>query len=283
MPAVVEVVTLSCHTTSKIALLLLLPLAAVSCASGQGQRPRMAEGTISYPFIADTKPIGRAREKRPFIIRSAVGQSEYTVEIPDDAGKYDIQIPLAELAPKGSVDAMTHTGSNGKPVNAATTDKELVAALPSLAKAKPGEVAMLDAAFGVGSPEGPVQSPSYSIGIAKVNEHFKARNYELALVELNNLLAFYPNSPKLLKMKGTLLIKTGNRDLAMKAWQRAADLTPGDSALKRSMNRLNERIIAERNAMPSRPASPETMAPPPAQTVAPIPPVPDEALDVTAH
>jgi tetratricopeptide (TPR) repeat protein len=107
---------------------------------------------------------------------------------------------------------------------------------------------MLDGAFGVGTPEGPVQSPSYTIGIAKVNQLFKEKNFELALIELNNLLAFYPNSPKLLKMKGTLLVKTGNRELAMRSWQRAYDLTPGDLALKRSIDRLNERILAERNA-----------------------------------
>jgi tetratricopeptide (TPR) repeat protein len=244
----------------------------------------MAEGSISYPFIADTKPVGRAREKQPFVIRSTVGQHEYTVEIPDDAGKYDIQIPLAELSPKGSVDSATHAGPGGKPINPATTDKELVAALPSLSKSKPNDVALMDAALGVGSPDGPVQSPSYSIGIAKVNEHFKSRNYELALVELNNLLAYYPNSPKLLKMKGTLLIKTGNRELAMKAWQRAADLSPADSALKRSLDRLNERIIAEQRAMAPKLNPTETNSPQPGQTVtSPTPLTPEDLLDKTAH
>jgi hypothetical protein len=52
-------------------------------------------------------------------------------------------------------------------------------------------------------------------------------------------------------MKGTLLIKTGNRELAMKSWQRALDLSPTDSALKTSINNLNERILAEKNARPS--------------------------------
>ena len=231
--------------------LLLLTLSA--CATGgERHRPRMAEGTISYPFIADTKPVGRAQAKLPFIIRTAVGASEFTVEIPDDANRYDIQIPLASLSPTGSTDSKLRTRADGKPINPGTTDKELVGALPSLSKMKPNETAMMDAAFGVGSPEGPVQSPSYTLGMAKVNDHFRDRNFELALVELNNLIAFYPNSPKLLKMKGTLLIKTGNRDLAMSSWQRASDLAPQDAALQRSITLLSSRITMEQTAQSGR-------------------------------
>ena len=230
------------------AFLLLL----TACASGRGHKPQMTEGTISYPFIADTKPVGRAQRKAPFIIRSAVGASEYSVEIPDNASRYDIQIPLAELRPAGSPDSTTGARHDGKPLNAGTTDKELVGALPSISKSKPNEIAMMDAALGLGSPEGPVQSPSYTLGMARVNDNFRDKNYELALVELNNLIAFYPNSPKLLKMKGTLLVKTGNRDLAMKAWQRAADLAPQDSSLQRSITHLNDRIVMEQVAQTGR-------------------------------
>ena len=272
----------SCHTTSK-ASVAGLGLAAVlaiinACAtSGQISKPRVAEGSISYPFIADTKPLGRAQPKQPFVIRSAVGGSEYSIEIPDNASRYDIQIPLAELSPKGNMDAISRGLSGEKSLNPANTDKELVAALPALSKNKPNETALMDAAFGVGSPEGPVQSPSYSLGIARVNQYFKERNFELALVELNNLLAFYPNSPKLLKMKGTLLVKTGNRDLAMKSWQRAYDLAPQDAALKRSITQLNERILAEQNARATGAAQDAK------STIQMIQPTPDQTLDAVAH
>jgi tetratricopeptide (TPR) repeat protein len=237
----------------------------------------MAEGAISYPFIADTKPVGRAQPKQPFVIKSAIGNREYSIEIPDNASRYDIQIPLAELSPKGAGDGLARTSSDGKPLNPANTDKELVAALPALSKNKPNETAMMDTAFGVGSPEGPVQSPSYSMGIAQVNQYFKERNFELALVELNNLLAFYPNSPKLLKMKGTLLVKTGNRDLAMKSWQRALDLAPQDVALQRSITQLNERVTQEQNARAAN-ASRDAQS-----TIQTIQPTPDQALDAVAH
>lgn len=239
--------TSSFHIIFKMVINLFITLILLGCETSRPLKSRMSEGSISYPFIAETKRLGNDGKRSPFVIKSAIGASEYTVEIPENGGRYDIAIPLAEISGKQN-GSMGNQLSGGKPLNAATTDKELVAALPDVAKQKPDEVAMLDSAFGVGTPEGPVQSPSYTIGIAKVNQLFKEKNFELALIELNNLLAFYPNSPKLLKMKGTLLVKTGNRELAMRSWQRAYDLTPTDLALKRSIERLNERILAEKNA-----------------------------------
>ncbi len=267
---------LSCRTISSLLILCAMDTLYFGCASSKTSRPTITEGSISYPFIADTKPLGRAREKKPLVIRSASGTSEYSVEIPDDASRYDIQIPLAELTPKGAV--ASQIGHEQKIMNAGTTDKELIADLPALSKSKPSDTAMLDAAFGVGSPEGPIQSPSYSLGIAKVNQHFKDRNFELALVELNNILAFYPNSPKLLKMKGTLLLKTGNRNLAMQAWQRALDLAPNDRPLKRSIERLSDRLAAEQNARAA-----DSKATAPSSNIKPLAPQPEDTLDKIAH
>lgn len=229
------------------ALNLVVLLGVASCASTNQETPnRPLSGTISYPFIGESKQIGKTKPTQPFVVRSAVGSREYTVEIPDNSTKYDIQIPIAELGPD-TFDAPGMT-TNARYANPANTDKELVSALPDLGKSRSGKTELLDAAFGVAKPDGPTQSPSYTLGIARINQHFKSREFELALVELNNLIAFYPNSPKLLKMKGTLLVKTGNRELAMKSWQRALDLAPSDSALKMSINRLNERILAEKNS-----------------------------------
>ena len=241
--------------------LVMAPLVIfASCASPSEtpSNPSLASGSISYPFIAETRPLGHAKAKQPFIVRSAMGAREYTVEIPDNAARYDIQIPLAELSTDktGDIINLSSNGSRIQGVNPANTDKELVSALPDLAKTKGIKTELMDTAFGVGRPEGPIQSPSYTLGIARVNQHFKDRNFEIALVELNNLLTFYPNSPKLLKMKGTLLVKTGNRELGMRAWQRALDLLPDDLALRASIDRLNERMLAERRS--TSPASPST-------------------------
>lgn len=227
-----------------LSILVVTTLCGCASYSQRDAGAELNQGSIAYPFVDESRPLGKNNRKEKFVIRSAVGAAEYAVEIPDGGNGYDIQIPLAGMNPQVSNDALAVGAKNGKVPNPVATDKELVTALPSLAKSNPNEIATMDAALGVGSPEGPIQSPSYTMGIAKVNQYYRERNYEVALMELNNILSFYPNSPKLLKMKGTLLIKTGNHELAMRSWQRALDLAPGDANLGRAVKRLQERMVA---------------------------------------
>lgn len=253
------------------------------------KRARLNEGTIAYPFVGEARQLGRNGKKDKFVIRSAVGAAEYAVEIPDAGNGYDIQVPLAELNPPATSEAIAIGARGAKAPNPVATDKELVNSLPSLAKASPAEVATLDAALGVGSADGPIQSPSYTMGIAKVNQYYRERNFELALMELNNAISFYPNSPKLLKMKGTLLLKTGNQELALKAWQRASDLDPADRNLDRALKRLQDRLVASQAAAANmsgpRALNVKVTDPVPAQAPSPVIPAPplDPELDALAH
>ncbi len=235
--------TLSSRSITKGALLLSAVIMVASSCASDGVDPNEAimHGTIQYPF-SSTDPIGLNREQEKFVIRSAVGGSEYTIEIPGGARDFDVEVPLAAI----------HGGENnnllgGRPKDLATpnaTDKELVNALPSLARKRPTDTAMMDGAFGVGEHNGPRQAPSYSLGISKATKYYKKRQFEYALIEINNMLAFYPNSPKLLKMKGTCLIKMRNLQLAELAWIKALELTPRDKTLRRGVERLQKRIIA---------------------------------------
>jgi tetratricopeptide (TPR) repeat protein len=223
-----------------------------SCQSGDRDiRKDLNEATIAYPFVGPGYGLGRNGKKESFVIRSSVGQAEYAVEIPDAGNGYDIQIPLAALNPPATGEALAVGAKGTRAPNPVATDRELVNSLPSIDKSSPTEIATLDAALGVGTKDGPIQSPSYTMGIAKVNQYYRERNYEVALMELNNLLAFYPNSPKLLKMKGTLLLKTGNQELALRAWQRAVDLSPQDAPLERATKKLQERVVATQQRLPT--------------------------------
>ncbi|MCX6117140.1 MAG: hypothetical protein NT027_06340 [Proteobacteria bacterium] len=231
-----------------------------SCSTTQQESRLNAQKQIAYPFYNASKRLGEDPESKRFIIKSAIGQAEYTVEIPDAGNGYDIQIPLASLNPPTTSEALAIGAKNGKVPSPVSTDKELVNSLPSISKTHGEDLSILDAAMGVGSPEGPIQAPSYTLGLARANQYFRDRNYDLALMEVNNLIAFYPNSPKLLKMKGTLLLKTGNQELAAKAWQKANRLAPSDKALASAVKRLETRILATKGPN-SKPDSPSSLQP----------------------
>lgn len=225
-------------------------------------------GTIQYPFVDETRPLGLNTPEQKFVIRSAVGNKEYSVEIPGEARDYDVQVPIADLGSPDGFDPLG--GPRPKDLsNPTATDAEIIANLPRIEKERPTDAAMMDAAFGVGDGEGPAQAPSYTLGMAKINAHYKNRQYEYALIELNALIAFYPNSPKLHKMKGTVLLKMRNLQLAELAWIKALEIEPKDRALRNALAKLQKRIIATGKAPQSMPLDQNLNIPAPVGTPAP--------------
>ncbi len=202
-----------------------------------------------FPFARQTDVIGQNAQNEKFVLKSTVGATEYTIEIPDAARDYDLVVPLADLQSVGkNQTADTNERPNLPP--SSTTDKELVSEFPLMQGRSPEETALTDAAFGVGSSEGPTQAPSYSMKLAKITELYKQRQFEYALIEVNDLIAYYPNSPRLYKMKGTILVKLRNLELALGSWIRAAELDPMDGRIKKAIASLERKIDAnKRSAM----------------------------------
>ncbi|WP_141732547.1 tetratricopeptide repeat protein [Oligoflexus tunisiensis] len=232
-------------TTCKGAL-PLLSLLLGSCRQTTDQYQTLVEGTISYPFADETRPIGRDASSDRFIIRSVKGGAEYIVEIPHGADDYDISIPMTAL-PVEEDKVKVH--------NPQITDRELLSTMPGPSQDQERERSMLEEAMGVGAAEGPEQGPSYTLGLARIMELYKKRDYEYALIEVNQLLTFYPNAARLYKMKGTILMKTGDLQLAERAWLRAAELDPKDRALQKGLERLKKRLELQQKAVPGKPQS----------------------------
>lgn len=237
-------------------------------------RPRA--GRIAYPFVKSAGTIGNDVAKDPFVIRSSSGGTEYAVEIPSGGDRYDIEVPLAQLNPPYLQESGALGIIGSRAPNPVSTDREILASLPSMESATPKEAALLNRTLQAGDVDGPRQSPSYTMGIARANQYYKDRKFELALIEVNNLLAFYPTSSKLHKMKGTLHLKSGDESLALRSWQRAKDLDPSDTKLHRSSQRLQERLLA---TQPSRTISPAVANPKPTSQSSPLlSPIPQDQL-----
>ena len=214
--------------------LLIIGLTACKSNDHDPSMEQILHGTITYPFIR-SNPLGINGKKDKFIIRSISGSTEYVIEIPDAGEDYDIEIPLAAIG----------TGERDKPKgisSPAATDREITASLPDMAREAPAKSAFMDKAFGVGASGGPKQAPSYTLGIAKITKLYQKRNFEYALIEVNHLLSFFPQSPRLHKMKGTIYVKLRNFPLAEKSWLRALEFTPNDQILRKGIARLQERI-----------------------------------------
>ena len=218
---------------------------SIACSSSQSNEldeiTQKLQGTISYPF-SETAPLGRDAKKENFVIKTSVGSTEYVVEIPHGGQDYDIVVPLAQISNSQTAD------NKYKDRDAVATDKEIISTLPTLENRRRTMTSMLDKAYGVGKSTGPTQSPSYTLKLVKIKNHYKNRNFELALIEVNKLLGYYPTSSQLYKMKGSIFLKLRQLDLAEKAWLRASELDPSDKILKTGISRLQNKIITHQQS-----------------------------------
>lgn len=209
---------------------------ACSSSDQQSEIEKILYGQIQYPF-AQTQPIGRNQPKEKFVIRTSVGNTEYVIEIPNSGQDYNIEIPLASLE-QGAIGGPARPRGLAKPN---ITDKEMIAALPRMQNMGGGNSQMMDKAFGLESRDAKPGAPSYSLGLAKVRKLFSEKNFEYALIEANQMLAYYPTSGKLHKMKGSIYFRLNNLELAEKAWVRALEINPKDRRLQKGLERLREK------------------------------------------
>lgn len=214
---------------------------------------------ITYPFAEETQALDRDPPQEKFVIRSAMGAREYAIEIPGGAQDFDVQVPIGAM---GEKDPDVLSGAKPKNLpNPRQTDMELMGVMPRLEKDRGADASFMDQAFGVSSASGPAQGPSYTLGIARISRYYKERQLEYCLVEINNLLSFYPNATQLHKMKGTVLLKMRQFKLAENAWIKALQLDPTDRGVKNALARLQKRWMTPGPNVEKSPSSPKVGPP----------------------
>lgn len=220
---------------------------AQSCSSDLSEYEQdVMRGSITYPFAQRTDPLGLDRQRETLVIRARKGDSEYAVELPGAGVDYDVHIPVEELGATSSAQEDRLSKSVGSPV---LTDRELIGVMPKLSSQSAPKVALLDRSMGLMPSEKPSQGPSYTLSLARIKRLFEKKRFEYCLIEINNTLAFYPNSARLHKMKGTVLLRLNERDLAAQAWQKALELNPNDATLRSALTALapSQEPIEERS------------------------------------
>lgn len=111
-------------------------------------------------------------------------------------------------------------------IRARSTDAEIAALEGGLGSPLDRELARIERDLDLETTLPADKVPSFTAGTKKVKSLFKRRHFEDALVETNYLLEFYPRSPQLLMMKGTLHQKLDQIDLALSAYREAYFIRP---------------------------------------------------------
>jgi tetratricopeptide (TPR) repeat protein len=166
----------------------------------------------------DVRP---AAPESKYVVRMAEGGRVWEVEMPESAGGYEIKVPLAG----GTLDQMT------------AADEEMLA--DSTARAAAG--GLPDATSKAVDARGAAKKKSYLGSLARVNEMYAAKKYELALIEVVSLEKEYPQDARILSMKGSLYLKLGKVKLAREAWEKALQASPNDHGLAEALRELSAR------------------------------------------
>jgi len=190
--------------------------------------PEMVRSQPPAPVKAQAAPAGKmelrgATSDTKYVVRLAEGGRVWEVELPESAGGYEVRVPLVG----GPLEQMT------------PADEELLA--DSTARAATGGLPDPPAPGKVVDARTAAKKKSYLGSLARVNELYTSRKFELALIEVVALEKEYPQDGRILAMKGSLYLKLGKHKLAREAWEKALQVNPNDHALAEALRELSTR------------------------------------------
>ncbi|MCK6548206.1 tetratricopeptide repeat protein [Myxococcota bacterium] len=204
-------------------------LRSIACLLGIGVAGALAAGcgsakrTIRIPESVVANPKSREAQRQvmpPYVVKMSDGKRVFVAEIPvaHATGTFSTSIPL-DLAALESGTATPETEADREIIEAKKASGEAVP------KAEPGE---------------PAKAKSYLATLAKVQDLFKRRQHELALIELTSLERDFPDDQRILEMKGTLLWRLGRNKQARAAWERVLALDPDNTIVAQALEQLGE-------------------------------------------
>lgn len=198
----------------KVIFVSILLFLAIGC----GGKGVVRDPVIANPFAGNAE---LAEKKNAGVVfRRSIGPNSVEISLPESGEDAEFRYDLSELREGllpdiGSTDHITYKKK--------ADDKETMG--PSLPMAEP------QSRYEAG----------YLLGIAKIKELYRKREFELALVQVEGLLQTYPNDARLLAMRGTLAKKLSYDDLAEESWSRALAKDPGNEVIRTALSQLKKK------------------------------------------
>jgi len=210
------------------------------------------------PPVTSTRPIrnpfgeyyasAKGEPGQNIVLRTKKGDRSIEVELPgSDQGMSDFVIPMSPgfkdsgraPASEGEPRVEGGVGEEYKDRAPTTSDREIAAAMPKGPQELHKNRQELETDLGlVQSDDGvPERDKSYLAGLDNVKRLYRTGRYEAALIEVDSLTRIYQTDPKLYQMRGTLLDRLGQPELAIKSWSQALRFDPQNQSLRRFIER----------------------------------------------
>ncbi len=218
-----------------------------------------ASGPIHNPFGEQYASGGNGDRAQNMILRTKKGDRSVEIEIPRDSqSSTDFTIPVAPAFRESGGGSRfpassQYAGSSGGDPSQSEdgyvktpptmADHEITHSFPQGAPADEGERRSIEEGLGVMASDDsvPAGDSSYLGALDHVKSLYRQGRYEAGLLELDGLIRQYPTSPKLHLMRGTLLDRVGQGELALKSWNQALRLDPKNASLRKFIERKDPR------------------------------------------
>jgi hypothetical protein len=253
----------SSAATLATAAIVLALLAGGGCATVKSALAINTNSGASQPIhnpFGDQYAAGQDRSQN-MILRTKKGDRAVEIELPRDSQEMtDFSIPVAPAFRDGSGArglassglAADGPGADGSAGDAGFVNKtpptmadhEITRGFPQgAATNQEGERRAIEEGLGLMPTDDsvPSQDQSYLAALDHVKALYRNGRYEAGLVEIDGLIRQYPTSPKLHVMRGTLLDRVGQPELALKSWNQALRLDPKNASLRRFVERKEQK------------------------------------------
>jgi tetratricopeptide (TPR) repeat protein len=200
------------------ASLIFFALFFVAACSGQKRVIRIPDSVVPNP---KTKKDADRPGIQPFVIKMSDGKNVYEAQIPIDpsTGSLVATIPL-------KTDDLLLQPPDAPQTEA---DREIIESKKANGERTPET-----------APGEPPKTKSYLSTLARVNQLYKKRQYELALIDITKLDREYPDDERILEMKGTLYWKLHRAKQAKEAWERVLALDPNNALVAQALEQLSQ-------------------------------------------
>ncbi len=230
------------HCTKKIILALklfgLYALGATACSSilsssddGQAGAP------IDNPFGNFYEESNKSNQG--VILRSRKGAQTVEVELPKeghDRTNFVIPMTAGSFQPPAN---QTASAQNYSHYRSGLSDREIAGTFPKGSPEQVQKRSEMERDLGLipSQNDSPTNDQSYLGSIDQVKILYRQGRYEAGLIEIDQILRRYPTDPRLHEMRGTLLDRMGQKELARQAWNQSLELEPNNEGLKRFLTR----------------------------------------------
>lgn len=188
------------------------------------------KGTPESPRVLEP-----GTESRPgtYTLRLAESGRLWEYDVPESEGAYHFRIPIAGTQAGAPPEMMTEADAQ------LMGDTRLAGATEAAANgAADGGTVGVDGKLV--EPRRGYSQKSYLGGLAKVNELYRGKRFELALIELVNLERQFPEDGRIQAMKGSLLVRLRKFKQAREAYERALVLNPEDIGVAEALREISE-------------------------------------------